>query len=190
MDDPDATTSEDGSGSAEVAGLGISVELYQQLKRLAHHHLRSHRKDMTLNCTALVHEAFLKMQQSSAETPESSEHFASVASMAMRQILVDYIRKKNASKYGGDAVKVTLQESSASTEAPSIDVLALDDALQKLGDIDRLLEKVVVLKFFGGFSTAETATALDRSVRSIERDWTRARLYLYRDLGLADDRVG
>lgn len=167
-----------------ATSVGLSTETYEQLKRLAHFHLRTFRKDMTLNCTALVHEAFLKLQASDSETVNSQEHYAAVASMAMRQILVDYVRRKKAKKHGGDALQVTLQESSAVTDAPSVDLLALDDALKKLSSTDPLLEKVVVMRFFGGFSIAETALALSRSTRSVERDWTRARLYLYQDLNL------
>lgn len=172
---------------AQIArDLEISGDAYAQLKRLAHHYLRSYRRDMTLNCTALVHEAYLKLQTSKADAPESKSHYLAVASMAMRQILVDYVRQKNASKYGGDVVQVTLQESSVANDTPSIDLLALDSALDRLSATDPLLEKVVIMRFFGGFTVAETAEALSRSTRSVERDWTRARMYLYRDLGLGE----
>ncbi len=180
-----------GSGDADrAAGLSMSVEMYAQLKRLAGFHLKTHRRDLTLNCTALVHEAYLKLAASSSDTDGSDEHYASVASLAMRQILVDYVRRKKTAKHGGNTTRVTLQESSLATEDASVDLLALDEALLKLAELDPLLEQVVVMRFFGGFSTAEIATALNRSARSIERDWTRARLYLYRDLGLADVEAG
>ncbi len=171
---------------ARAAGLSMSPQMYAQLKRLAGFHLRTQRRDLTLNCTALVHEAFLKLAASESRTDGSDAHYASVASLAMRQILVDYVRRKKAAKHGGNATRVTLQESSLATQGPSVDLLALDDALTRLAETDPLLEQVVVMRFFGGFSTAETAAALNRSTRSVERDWTRARLYLYRDLGLAD----
>ena len=185
----DRVTGERGDAKeAQLAqDLGITRDTYEQLKRLAHHYLRSYRRDMTLNCTALVHEAYLKIHSSDSGAPASRSHFAAVAAMAMRQILVDYVRKKNAKKHGGDALQVTLQESSASTDARSVDLLALDSALDKLAGTDPMLEKVVVMRFFGGFSIAETAAALNRSTRSIERDWTRARMYLYRDLDLGND---
>lgn len=184
MDDQTGKPLQDVTEEEAANRVGLSAETYAQLKRLAHFHLQTFRKEMTLNCTALVHEAFLKLKASENETIHSQEHYAAVASMAMRQILVDYIRKKAAKKHGGDVLQVTLQESSATTDARSIDLLALDDALEKLSLTDPVLEKVVVLRFFGGFSVAETAAALSRSVRSVERDWTRARLYLYRDLHL------
>ena len=167
--------------------LGITEDTYAQLKRLAYHYLRSYRRNMTLNCTALVHEAYLKLESSKTDAPESPEHYLAVASMAMRQILVDYVRQKNAKKYGGDVVQVTLQESSASAETPSVDLLALDSALERLSATDPMLEKIVVMRFFGGFTIAETAEALNRSTRSVERDWTRARMYLYRDLEAGND---
>ena len=107
--------------------------------------------------------------------------------MAMRQILVDYVRQKNAGKHGGDVLKVTLQESSVATETPSVDLLALDSALDRLSATDPMLERIVVMRFFGGFTIAETAEALGRSTRSVERDWTRARIYLYRDLASGGD---
>jgi len=184
MDDRLAEMNTDDDSAAK--DLQLSAEMYAQLKRLAGFHLRNHQHNLTLNCTALVHEAFLMLEASASETDGSREHYAAVASLAMRQILVDYGRRKKAMKYGGDAIQLTLQESSASTAGPSVDLLALDAALKKLAETDPILEKVVVMRFFGGFSIAETAAALDRSTRSIERDWTRARLYLYRDLDLAD----
>ncbi len=168
---------------AEVAEkLGISDDVYVALKRLAQHYLRTYRRDMTLNCTALVHEAYLKLESSKTDAPESSSHYLAVAAMAMRQILVDYVRQKNAEKHGGDVLQVTLQESSVATETPSVDLLALDSALDRLSATDPMLERIVVMRFFGGFTIAETAEALGRSTRSVERDWTRARIYLYRDL--------
>lgn len=163
---------------------GLNAELYGQLRRLAHFHLRSHKKDITLNCTALVHEAFLKLQASKSEIPASPSSYASVASMAMRQILVDYVRSKKTQKSGGGAVHVTLQESAVAAESPTFDLLELDEAMQRLGAKDELLERLVVLRFFAGFSTAETAVALERSQRSVERDWARARVYLYRELNM------
>lgn len=187
MDDRAKGEREDAKDARSAQNLGITRNTYEQLKRLAYHYLRAYRQDMTLNCTALVHEAYVKIHSSESGAPESRSHYSAVAAMAMRQILVDYVRKKNAKKHGGEALQVTFQESSASTDARSVDLLALDSALDKLAEIDPLLEKVVVMRFFGGFSIAETATALQRSTRSVERDWTRARMYLYRDLDLGDE---
>ena len=187
MEDREKGQSQSAGDARTAQHLGITEDTYAQLKRLAHHYLRSYRRNMTLNCTALVHEAFLKLQSSKTDAPESTSHYLAVASMAMRQILVDSVRQKSAGKYGGDALQVTLQESSAATQTPSIDLLALDKALDRLSATDPLLEKIVVMRFFGGFTIAETAEALSRSTRSVERDWARARMYLYRDLESGND---
>ncbi len=187
MDDQERVQSESAREGGELDQLGIGEETYAQLKRVAHHYLRGYRRNMTLNCTALVHEAYLKLETSKTDAPESKSHYLAVASMAMRQILVDYVRQKNTGKHGGDALKVTLQESSAATNTPSIDLLALDRALDKLSAADPLLGRIVIMRFFGGLTIAETADALDRSTRSVERDWTRARMYLYRDLEAGED---
>lgn len=160
----------------------LSAELYAQLRRLAHYHLRSQRGDITLNCTALVHEAFLKLSTSASDVPDVSSEYAVVASMAMRQILVDYVRKKNAEKYGGLALQVTFQEAQVEGASPPVDLLDLDTALTRLGEKDRLLEQITILRFFAGMTVAEIADSLDRSHRSVERDWARARVYLNREL--------
>ena len=162
----------------------LPEEVYFQLKRLAAHHLRTYRQGGTLNCTALVHEAFLKLQ-SSASTPDGgpgSQHYMATASLAMRHILVDHVRRNQADKRGGNAWHVTLQDSVASQDEPVLDLLALDDALKRLGQRDKLLEQVVVLRFFAGLNMSQTAEVLGRSVRSTERDWARARTYLFREL--------
>lgn len=187
MDDREQDQSDTATDGSTLDHLGISEETYAQLKRVAHHYLRAYRRNMTLNCTALVHEAYLKLETSGTDAPETKAHYLAVVSMAMRQILVDYVRQKNTGKHGGDALQVTLQESSAATETPSIDLLALDRALDKLSAADPLLGRIVIMRFFGGLTIAETAEALDRSTRSVERDWTRARMYLYRDLEAGDE---
>lgn len=158
--------------------------MYQQLKQIARQRLGSYRSGVTLDCTGLVHEAYLKISASNSEFDQGTDgdHFLAVASMAMRQILVDHARKKRADKRGGGAVHVTLQEAQVGEEARTIDLIALDDALQKLATRDADLEKLVVLRFFAGLSMDQTARILGKSLRTTERDWTRARLYLYREL--------
>jgi len=172
------------SDGQQAAALGLSPEIYQQLKQIARHRLASYRKGITLDCTGLVHEAYLKLSGSNSEFEEgtSGDHFLAVASMAMRQILVDYARRKRAEKRGGGAVHVTLQEAQVGEDARAVDLIALDDALRRLATRDPLLEKLVVLRFFAGLSMNQTASALGRSLRTTERDWTRARIYLYQEL--------
>ena len=180
----------EGQGSAgEGPALGLTPECYAQLKQIARARLRNQRPGATLDCTALVHEAYLKlngnslMQKQGQEVPEGSDHFLAVASMAMRQILVDHARRKLADKRGGGALHVTLQETRMGEEERVVDLLDLDEALGKLGQRDPELEKLVVLRVFAGLSMRQAADALGRSLRTVERDWTRARVYLFQALG-------
>ncbi|MBE9539439.1 MAG: sigma-70 family RNA polymerase sigma factor [Proteobacteria bacterium] len=180
--DPEPTGA--GEDRTQAEALGLSPEVYSQLKQMAHAHLRSYRARMTLNCTALVHEVFLKLHSNANNFNSDSDgnHFLATASMAMRHILVDYARHKKADKRGSGALHLTLQESLVSEEAPSVDLLELNMALEKLAKRDPLLEKLVVLRFFAGLNMEQIGNALKRSTRSVERDWTRARVYLFREL--------
>lgn len=184
MNDVDHSPIESDQSQTHAEALGLSPEVYSQLKQMAHAHLRTYKAGMTLNCTALVHEVFLKLHNSSTEFngADRKNHFLAVASLAMRHILVDYARQKKADKRGSGALHLTLQESLVSEEAPAVDLLELDMALEKLAKRDPMLEKLVVLRFFAGLNTNQIAEALERSTRSIERDWTRARVYLFREL--------
>lgn len=162
----------------------LSPEIYSKLKQIALGRLHSFREGITLNCTALVHEAFLKLSNnsSSLSSHNSENHFLAVISMAMRQVLVDYARSKKAEKRGGGALHVTLQESQLEAAPAELDILELDVALKKLALRDPQLEKLVMLRFFAGLNMVQTAEVLGRSTRSAERDWTRARVYLFREL--------
>jgi len=184
MTDVDHSPIESQQSQTQAEALGLSPEVYAQLKQMAHAQLRTYQSGMTLNCTALVHEAFLKLHNSATEFngADRKNHFLAVASLAMRHILVDYARHKKADKRGSGALHLTLQESLVSEEAPTVDLLELDLALAKLEKRDPLLEKLVVLRFFAGLNMNQIADALDRSIRSVERDWTRARVYLFREL--------
>jgi len=152
-------------------------EVYDDLRRIARNHLRRHRANLTLNTTAVVHEAYLKLAEGNGAWKHRA-HFYALASTAMRQLLVDHARRRHADKRGGGAIHVTLSEAAASA-APALDVLALDDAMKDLAALDPMLERVVECRFFAGLSVEETAVALDRSTRSVERDWARARSYLF-----------
>lgn len=160
--------------------------LYDDLRRIARGHLRRERDGHTLSTTALVHEAYVGLAEGSGEWTDRT-HFLAVASTAMRHVLVDYARRRNAQKRGGDRVRVTLDGSMAraDTSADTADLIALNDALRRLGEKDPRLERVVECRFFGGMTVAETASALDTSQRTVERAWTRARTYLYRALSPA-----
>lgn len=156
---------------------GLIPQVYDELRRIARRHLRRQGGALTLNTTAVVHEAYLKLHRGRAGWTDRP-HFLALASRAMRQLLVDYARRRRAGKRGDSALHVTLDEA-AELPTPLADPLAIDEALQALAAIDPHLERVVECRFYAGLSVEETAVALDRSTRSIERDWARARAYLY-----------
>ena len=170
------------SASTTAEALGLSTDHYQQLKRIARQRLSGHRPGSTLDCTALVHEAFLKISGRHQPAPAPTNHFMAVASLAMRQILVDAARRRHADKRGGGAIHVTFQEAQVGGTTPGVDLIELDDALKRLAERDPGLERLVVLRFFAGLSMEKTAQVLGKSLRTTERDWTRARVYLYRQL--------
>lgn len=176
---PTSPTDVTGSGATSLGRL--LPDVYEDLRRIARNHLRRHRASMTLNTTAVVHEAYLKLAEGSS-TWEHRAHFYALASTAMRQLLVDHARRRLADKRGGGAIHVTLSEAVAAAAIPTIDVLELDAALKDLATLDPNLEHVVECRFFAGLSVQETAAALGRSQRSVERDWARARAYLFDSL--------
>lgn len=156
----------------------LPAEVYEDLRRVARNHLRRHRDGATLNTTAVVHEAYLKLLRGQSGWQDRA-HFFALASTAMRQLLVDHARRRHAGKRGGWALHVTLSEAAAVSGEPALDILALNDALTALADFDPMLERVVECRFFAGLSVDETAQTLGRSARSVERDWARARAYLF-----------
>ncbi|MFW6083588.1 MAG: sigma-70 family RNA polymerase sigma factor [Gemmatimonadota bacterium] len=159
--------------------------VYDDLRRIAHQRLRSERRSHTLDTTAVVHEAYLRLVDVSAPDWNGRAHFFAVSSRLIRNLLIDYARRRKADKRGGDAIRVPLNEEldSASIEGPdAVDLLALDDALTELARYDERLERVVECRFFGGLTVPETAHVLGVSTRTVERDWTRAKAYLYRAL--------
>lgn len=167
---------------ARFASLDLSSEHYRQLKQIARQRLSGHRPGTTLDCTALVHEAYLKINSGRVPSPGDTNHLMAVASLAMRQILVDAARRKRADKRGGGALHVTFQESQVGDDGPVVDLIELDEALARLAERDPFLEQLVVLRFFAGLSMTQTAEVLGKSLRTTERDWTRARVYLYQEL--------
>ena len=156
--------------------------VYEELKRLARHQLRGERAGHTLDTTSIVHEAFLQLADGPPGEWRNRAHFYAVASRVMRHVLVDHARRRNAAKRGGGALHVTLGRGRASRPDDTLGILALDQALGELGAMDPRLEQVVECRYFAGMSVAETAEALEVSVRTVERDWTRAKAYLLRAL--------
>lgn len=168
------------------ADRSVSGELlplvYDELRSLAGRHLQGERGDHTLQATALVHEAYLRLVQADGQRCRDRAHFYRLASAVMRHILVDYARERKRLKRGGDAKKLPLDEAVAIFEERATDLEALDGALTNLSKTNERLARVVELRFFGGLTVAETAEALDMSDRSVESDWSMAKLWLLREL--------
>jgi len=175
----------------------LMPQVYDELRRLAANYLRRERPGQTLQATALVHEAFLRLSQEKNQPWENRTHFLAIAALSMRQILVQRARARHAEKRGGDAARITLDESvmSASAQGASarqghevggtggVDVLALDAALEKLATLDAQQAKIVELRYFGGMTVEETAEALEISPATVKRHWTIARAWLRKELG-------
>lgn len=156
--------------------------VYRELRRLAHFQLQKERPGHTLQSAALVHEAYARLVGQDSPELESRTHFFAVAAQLMRQILVDYARRHRADKRGKGACMLTLDDAAALPQRKDLDVVALDDALSALAEIDARQSRVVELRFFGGLSLEETAQALEIGPATVQRDWTAARAWLHREL--------
>jgi RNA polymerase sigma factor (TIGR02999 family) len=155
---------------------------YDELKRMARHHLRAEHETATLSTTELVHESFLKLRGGSTTDWEGRAHFFGAASRAMRQVLVDFARRRRADKHGGGLARVSLQDGDAALQIELDEILVLDEALERLALVDERLRQIVELRFFGGFSEREVAELLGVTSRTVERNWLKARLFLVREL--------
>ena len=160
--------------------------IYPELKRLAHFQLAGERSGHTLNTTAIVHEAYERLA-ANREGWKDRKHFLRAAATVMRHLLVDHARKRNAAKRGEGKVALTLDESRVAGDDDAVAVLALDNAMKDIAAIDPRLEQIVECRYFAGLSVADTAAALDMAVRTVERDWQRARGYLLRALEPEED---
>jgi RNA polymerase sigma factor (TIGR02999 family) len=156
--------------------------VYKELRRLARFQLRQERPNHTLQSAALVNEAYLRLVGLNAPKWESRTHFFAIAAQLMRQILVDYARRHRAAKRGGDVRRVSVSDAAAAAQTTDFDVLALDEALKLLANIDPRQSQVVELRFFAGLSLDEIAKALDIGPATVQRDWTAARAWLYREM--------
>lgn len=154
--------------------------VYDELRRVAHYHLRGERSGHTLQSTALVHEAYLRLAQQPLQL-QNRVHFVAVAAQLMRQILVDYARNRKAAKRSYDC-KITLDEAVELPQKRDLDLLALDDALKELSRLDSQQARIVELRFFGGLSIEETSEVLEVSPATVKRDWATARVWLYREM--------
>ena len=156
--------------------------VYDDLRAIAHNRLSLERPDHTLNTTGIVHDAYINLVDQAKATWRDRGHFFAVSSKVIRNLLIDHARGRKAAKRGGGAIHLPLEEQLKGDEPRTVDLLALDEALAKLGENDERLERLVECRFFGGLSMEETAEALGISLRTTEREWRRARAYLYKAL--------
>jgi RNA polymerase sigma-70 factor, ECF subfamily len=171
----------DGSALAELTPL-----VYEELRRLAHHYMGGQRPDHTLQTTALVNEAYLRLADQTNPNWQSQAHFFAVAARAMRQILVSYARSNRAQKRGGGAARIELDEAAILSPEQSKEIVDLDEALERLATLDSRKARVVELKFFGGLNYDEIGEVLKIAHRTVRRDWEFARIWLYRELHSVD----
>src|SRR5512135_2443203 len=157
--------------------------VYGELRRQADRYLRGQRAGHTLQATALVHEAFLRLVDQTHVSFKDRALFFAVASRAMRQILVDHSRRRHAGKRGGDATRLVLEDGTASVEPRGVDLMALDGALARLEELDPGQARLVELRFFGGLTVEETAVVLGCSPATVKRSWNSARAWLFGELG-------
>ncbi|MDE2447497.1 MAG: sigma-70 family RNA polymerase sigma factor [Gammaproteobacteria bacterium] len=155
--------------------------VYEELRRVARRHLRGERPDHTLQTTALINEAYLRLMDQEAAEVRDRCHFVALTSRLMRQILVDHARARLARKRDGGC-RITLAEHLAVAEPGEVDVLAVDEALNRLGALDPQQARIVELRYFGGLSIRETAEVLDVSEATVKRDWATARAWLHREI--------
>jgi RNA polymerase sigma-70 factor (ECF subfamily) len=167
------------AGGTDAPGRLLEL-VYADLRRLASAYMKNERSDHTLQATALVHEAFIRLVDWENVTWQNRAHFFAVAAEVMRKILIDHARKKGSAKRGGP--KLALDEAVSYPDEKEFDILALEDALQNLERLDPRKAKIVELRFFGGLSIEETAHVLDVSMTTVKREWTFARAWFQREL--------
>lgn len=168
-------------GSPDAADR-VYPQVYEELKAIAQSRLRAERDGHTLSATALVHEAYVKLVRQSDTDWQNRSHFYAIAARAMRRVLLDYAIARKAEKRGGGQPIVTLEADSASTATNLDDIIAVDEALTRLAELDERQAQVVELRFFGGLTLEDIAKTLDVSLASVNRDWRMARAYLAQTL--------
>jgi RNA polymerase sigma-70 factor (ECF subfamily) len=159
--------------------------VYEELHRLAHHYMNRERPGHTLQTSALVNEAFVKLVDQRDVHWQNRAHFFGIAAQMMRRILVDHARSRQSAKRGGDLRQVSLNEATIVSDQRAADVVALDEALKNLAAIDQRKSQIVELRYFGGLSTEETAQVLKVSPGTVNRDWTLAKAWLRREMTVA-----
>jgi RNA polymerase sigma factor (TIGR02999 family) len=170
------------SGGNQEALNKLMPLVYDELRRLASRYLRNERPGHTLQTTALVHEAYLKLVDQKNTSWQNRVQFFAAAAQVMRHILVDYARSRRAFKRGGGYCRLSLDEAVISSEEKDTDLLALNEALDTLATIDSLQSRVVELRVFGGLTVEDTAEALEISPRTVKREWSMAKAWLHRQI--------
>ena len=160
----------------------LTPVVYEELRRIAHHHMGGQRPDHTLQTTALVNEAYLRLADQTNPRWQNRAHFFAVAARAMRQILVSYARTQHAQKRGGGAFKVDLDEAALVAPEESREIVELHEALEQLSALDSRKAQIVELKYFGGLNYDEIAAVLKISRITVRRDWEFAKVWLYTEL--------
>lgn len=161
--------------------------IYDELRKMARRYMSKQNPGHTLQTTALIHEAYLRMVKQKEKHFENRAHFFGVAAQAMRHILVDYARTRRTAKRGGAARPISLEEAALVTEERAAELVAFDEALQELERLSQRQGRVVELRYFGGLSVEETATVLDVSSDTVMRDWNMAKTWLHRALSSASN---
>ncbi len=170
-------------GNGDKAALDKLVPVvYQELRRLAGYYMRRERPGHTLQTSALVNEAYMRLVDYKQMRWQSRAHFFAVAAQAMRRILVEHARKRHFAKRGGGAVQVSLDEAATVSEKQAADLIALDDALTGLEAIDPRKSRIVELRYIGGLNIEETAEVLGISPATVQREWRAAKAWLYREI--------
>ena len=162
--------------------------VYGELRRLASRNLRRERADHTLQTTALIHEAYLKLIKQRNVRWQNRAHFFGIAAQLMRRILVDHARTRHRAKRGGAAMRVPLEEVVVAAEGLNINLVSLDEALTRLAAVDPRQDRIVELRFFGGLSVEETAEVLGVSAATVKNDWSVAKAWLHRELSRGEGR--
>ena len=172
---------QDWTGGDQAAADKLMPLVYEELRHLAHQYMRHEKPGHTLQTSALVNEAYVRLVKQRVQW-ENRAHFFGIAARLMRQILVDQARRRNYAKRGGGAIRVSLNDATAVAEEQSVNVVALDDALKTLEQTDPRKSQIVELRFFGGMSIEETAKALKISPGTVMREWTFARAWLRNEM--------
>jgi RNA polymerase sigma-70 factor, ECF subfamily len=165
-----------------IAVSELMPAVYDELRRLARHYLRKERAGQTLQATALVNEAYIRLAREQGAPWQNRAHFCAIAANSMRQILVERARARMARKRGGSRIRVTLDEAIAAPHDDTVDLLRLEEALTRFSELDPQLARIVELRFFGGLTIEESAEALGISPATIKRGWTTAKAWLKREM--------